>query len=142
MNTPQAPLRGSIVALVTPMLDDGSVDYPVHRALHRLDRAGYGAELHPGEFDATGEVVPRKRVNKGRAVGAGIRGGRGVPSVLAFCGGILGVAAPAPPFFTLVSPISGAVFFAAVSVSPAPATRAVDRASAWGPIGRFSVSTS
>ena len=33
MNTPQAPLRGSIVALVTPMLDDGSVDYPALRKL-------------------------------------------------------------------------------------------------------------
>ena len=33
MNSPQGPIRGSIVALVTPMLDDGSVDYPALRRL-------------------------------------------------------------------------------------------------------------
>ncbi|HPW84028.1 MAG TPA: 4-hydroxy-tetrahydrodipicolinate synthase [Rhodoferax sp.] len=33
MNSPQGPIRGSIVALVTPMLDDGSVDYPALRKL-------------------------------------------------------------------------------------------------------------
>ncbi len=33
MTTPTAPLTGSIVALVTPMLEDGSVDYPTLRKL-------------------------------------------------------------------------------------------------------------
>ena len=33
MNSSQGPLRGSIVALVTPMLADGSVDYPALRKL-------------------------------------------------------------------------------------------------------------
>ena len=33
MNAPQAPIKGSIVALITPMLDDGSVDYPALRKL-------------------------------------------------------------------------------------------------------------
>lgn len=33
MNTTQGPIRGSIVALVTPMLDDGAVDYPALRKL-------------------------------------------------------------------------------------------------------------
>jgi 4-hydroxy-tetrahydrodipicolinate synthase len=33
MNPTQGPLRGSIVALVTPMLEDGAVDYPALRKL-------------------------------------------------------------------------------------------------------------
>ncbi|WP_287805613.1 4-hydroxy-tetrahydrodipicolinate synthase [Diaphorobacter sp.] len=33
MTSPSAPLTGSIVALVTPMYDDGSVDYPALRKL-------------------------------------------------------------------------------------------------------------
>jgi 4-hydroxy-tetrahydrodipicolinate synthase len=33
MNASKGPIRGSIVALVTPMLDDGSVDYPALRKL-------------------------------------------------------------------------------------------------------------
>jgi len=33
MTSPHAPLTGSIVALVTPMLEDGSVDYPTLRKL-------------------------------------------------------------------------------------------------------------
>jgi 4-hydroxy-tetrahydrodipicolinate synthase len=33
MNSPQGPITGSIVALITPMLDDGSVDYPALRKL-------------------------------------------------------------------------------------------------------------
>ena len=33
MNSPQGPIKGSIVALITPMLDDGSVDYPALRKL-------------------------------------------------------------------------------------------------------------
>jgi 4-hydroxy-tetrahydrodipicolinate synthase len=33
MNSSQGPIRGSIVALVTPMADDGSVDYPALRKL-------------------------------------------------------------------------------------------------------------
>ena len=33
MNSPQGQIKGSIVALVTPMLDDGAVDYPVLRQL-------------------------------------------------------------------------------------------------------------
>ncbi len=33
MNTPQGPIQGSIVALITPMHDDGSVDYPALRKL-------------------------------------------------------------------------------------------------------------
>lgn len=33
MNSPQGPIKGSIVALVTPMQDDGSVDYPALRKL-------------------------------------------------------------------------------------------------------------
>ena len=33
MTSPSAPLTGSIVALVTPMHDDGSVDYPTLRKL-------------------------------------------------------------------------------------------------------------
>jgi len=33
MTSPRAPLTGSIVALVTPMLEDGSVDYPTLRQL-------------------------------------------------------------------------------------------------------------
>jgi 4-hydroxy-tetrahydrodipicolinate synthase len=33
MNASHSPIRGSIVALVTPMLDDGSVDYPALRKL-------------------------------------------------------------------------------------------------------------
>ena len=33
MNAPSAQIKGSIVALVTPMLDDGSVDYPALRKL-------------------------------------------------------------------------------------------------------------
>ncbi len=33
MNTNQGPIRGSIVALITPMLPDGSVDYPALRKL-------------------------------------------------------------------------------------------------------------
>jgi 4-hydroxy-tetrahydrodipicolinate synthase len=33
MNSSQGPIRGSIVALVTPMQDDGSVDYPALRKL-------------------------------------------------------------------------------------------------------------
>ncbi len=33
MNTTQGPIRGSIVALITPMHDDGSVDYPALRKL-------------------------------------------------------------------------------------------------------------
>jgi 4-hydroxy-tetrahydrodipicolinate synthase len=33
MNSPKGPIRGSIVALITPMLDDGSVDYPALRKL-------------------------------------------------------------------------------------------------------------
>ena len=33
MNSPHGPIRGSIVALVTPMLDDGSVDYSALRKL-------------------------------------------------------------------------------------------------------------
>jgi 4-hydroxy-tetrahydrodipicolinate synthase len=33
MNPTQGPIRGSIVALVTPMLEDGSVDYPALRKL-------------------------------------------------------------------------------------------------------------
>jgi 4-hydroxy-tetrahydrodipicolinate synthase len=33
MNAPSAPIQGSIVALVTPMLDDGSVDYAALRRL-------------------------------------------------------------------------------------------------------------
>ena len=33
MNSPQGPITGSIVALVTPMQDDGSVDYPALRKL-------------------------------------------------------------------------------------------------------------
>ncbi len=33
MNSTPGPIRGSIVALVTPMLDDGSVDYPALRKL-------------------------------------------------------------------------------------------------------------
>ena len=33
MNAPHAPIKGSIVALITPMLDDGSVDYPALRKL-------------------------------------------------------------------------------------------------------------
>jgi 4-hydroxy-tetrahydrodipicolinate synthase len=33
MNSSPAPIRGSIVALITPMLDDGGVDYPALRKL-------------------------------------------------------------------------------------------------------------
>ena len=33
MNANNGPIRGSIVALITPMLDDGSVDYPALRKL-------------------------------------------------------------------------------------------------------------
>ena len=33
MNSSKGPIRGSIVALITPMLDDGSVDYPALRKL-------------------------------------------------------------------------------------------------------------
>jgi 4-hydroxy-tetrahydrodipicolinate synthase len=33
MNASKGPIRGSIVALITPMLDDGSVDYPALRKL-------------------------------------------------------------------------------------------------------------
>jgi 4-hydroxy-tetrahydrodipicolinate synthase len=33
MNTPNGPIRGSIVALVTPMLEDGAVDYAALRTL-------------------------------------------------------------------------------------------------------------
>ena len=33
MNSSQGPIRGSIVALITPMQDDGSVDYPALRKL-------------------------------------------------------------------------------------------------------------
>ncbi len=33
MNASKGPIRGSIVALVTPMLDDGAVDYPALRKL-------------------------------------------------------------------------------------------------------------
>ena len=33
MNFSKGPIRGSIVALITPMLDDGSVDYPALRKL-------------------------------------------------------------------------------------------------------------
>ena len=33
MNSPQGPITGSIVALVTPMQDDGSIDYPALRKL-------------------------------------------------------------------------------------------------------------
>ena len=33
MNSSNGPIRGSIVALVTPMLEDGSVDYPALRKL-------------------------------------------------------------------------------------------------------------
>jgi len=33
MNSPQGPIKGSIVALITPMLEDGSVDYPALRKL-------------------------------------------------------------------------------------------------------------
>ena len=33
MNSPQGPITGSIVALITPMLEDGSVDYPALRKL-------------------------------------------------------------------------------------------------------------
>jgi len=33
MNSPQGPIKGSIVALITPMQDDGSVDYPALRKL-------------------------------------------------------------------------------------------------------------
>ena len=33
MNSSQGPIRGSIVALITPMQDDGSVDYPALRTL-------------------------------------------------------------------------------------------------------------
>ncbi|MFZ3129420.1 MAG: dihydrodipicolinate synthase family protein, partial [Rhodoferax sp.] len=33
MNSPQGQIKGSIVALVTPMHDDGSVDYPALRKL-------------------------------------------------------------------------------------------------------------
>ena len=33
MNTTQGPIRGSIVALITPMLPDGAVDYPALRKL-------------------------------------------------------------------------------------------------------------
>ena len=33
MNASHAPIKGSIVALITPMLDDGSVDYPALRTL-------------------------------------------------------------------------------------------------------------
>lgn len=33
MNSPPSPIRGSIVALVTPMLDDGAVDYAALRKL-------------------------------------------------------------------------------------------------------------
>ncbi|MDH4450391.1 MAG: 4-hydroxy-tetrahydrodipicolinate synthase [Rhodoferax sp.] len=33
MNASTGPIRGSIVALITPMLDDGSVDYPALRKL-------------------------------------------------------------------------------------------------------------
>ena len=33
MNQPQGPLTGSIVALITPMQEDGSVDYPSLRKL-------------------------------------------------------------------------------------------------------------
>ena len=33
MNASKGPIRGSIVALITPMLDDGSVDYPALRTL-------------------------------------------------------------------------------------------------------------
>ena len=33
MNANNGPIRGSIVALITPMLDDGSVDYPALRTL-------------------------------------------------------------------------------------------------------------
>jgi 4-hydroxy-tetrahydrodipicolinate synthase len=33
MNSPQGPITGSIVALITPMQDDGSVDYPALRKL-------------------------------------------------------------------------------------------------------------
>lgn len=33
MNSSNSPIRGSIVALVTPMLEDGSVDYPALRKL-------------------------------------------------------------------------------------------------------------
>jgi 4-hydroxy-tetrahydrodipicolinate synthase len=33
MNSPQGQIKGSIVALVTPMLDDGAVDYPALRKL-------------------------------------------------------------------------------------------------------------
>ncbi|MBN9338600.1 MAG: 4-hydroxy-tetrahydrodipicolinate synthase, partial [Comamonadaceae bacterium] len=33
MTSPSAPLTGSIVALVTPMHEDGSVDYPTLRTL-------------------------------------------------------------------------------------------------------------
>ncbi|MES2952780.1 MAG: 4-hydroxy-tetrahydrodipicolinate synthase [Pseudomonadota bacterium] len=33
MNQPQGPITGSIVALITPMQDDGSVDYPALRKL-------------------------------------------------------------------------------------------------------------
>ena len=36
MNASKGPIRGSIVALITPMLDDGSVDYPALRKL--IDR--------------------------------------------------------------------------------------------------------
>ena len=33
MNSPQGPITGSIVALITPMLEDGSVDYAALRKL-------------------------------------------------------------------------------------------------------------
>lgn len=33
MSTPTVGLQGSIVALITPMLEDGSVDYPALRKL-------------------------------------------------------------------------------------------------------------
>jgi 4-hydroxy-tetrahydrodipicolinate synthase len=33
MNSPQGQIKGSIVALITPMLDDGAVDYPALRKL-------------------------------------------------------------------------------------------------------------
>ena len=33
MTTEQRPIRGSIPALITPMLEDGQVDYPTLRKL-------------------------------------------------------------------------------------------------------------
>ena len=52
MNANNGPIRGGIVALITPMLDDGSVDYPALRKL--IDRACEGTDC-VGVVGTTGE---------------------------------------------------------------------------------------